>query len=81
MSTRQWASDPRPRPNDSFPPTADQVDHCPPHHWLLQGEWQKCRKCGETKQIQESTGAAWLSYRRMNKVAPPKATPAGQTST
>jgi len=32
-----------------FPPTADQVDGCPPHHWMVNYQTQTCRKCGEER--------------------------------
>ncbi len=32
-----------------FPPRADQVSGCPPHFWIIQGGWQRCKKCAEAK--------------------------------
>lgn len=40
----------------ALPPvvTADQIEGCPPHHWLYPGAGEQgdivCRKCGEPKQ-------------------------------
>lgn len=54
MSDQIWARRETREPAPAFPPTADEVDFCPPHHWMLTGEWQECRKCGERKKIEQS---------------------------
>jgi len=35
------------------PPTADQVPYCPPHWWVIEEEWQHCRKCGEERPVRQ----------------------------
>lgn len=36
----------------SFPPRADEVAGCPPHFWVIQQGWQKCKKCGDAREIE-----------------------------
>ena len=32
--------------DSGFPPTADTIATCPPHHWFIDNTRQTCRKCG-----------------------------------
>tara|TARA_Y100000590_G_C15171891_1_gene807706 strand:- start:186 stop:476 length:291 start_codon:yes stop_codon:yes gene_type:complete len=46
------------------PPTADMVEGCPPHHWLVVSGRQTCKKCDLEQAVPAMTDTRTTTWQR-----------------
>ena len=46
------------------PPTADMVEECPPHHWLVVSGRQTCKKCDLEQAVPAMTDTRTTTWQR-----------------
>ena len=52
------------QPKSPNPPTADTVEECPPHHWLIVSGRQKCQKCELEQAVPVMTDTRTTTWQR-----------------